>query len=697
MAPSKNKDTRGGIPLGDSRRRTQSGGPPPGLHIWVSGPIKTVRPEGLSPGRPSPLSPRPLTRPLSTRLLNAGGLALVLALAPAALASSNYATPYAFTTLSGLAGIAGVANGQGTIALFNRPIGMAVDAAGNIYVADSNNRTVRKITASGAVSTLAGSPGIVGSQDGTGPAAQFGLLVDIAADLSGNVYVTDAHYNTVRKITPNGLVSTFAGSPGVTGNADGNGATAQFSQPNGIGVDAAGNVYVADSANETIRKITPSGTVSTLAGAVGVPGSSDGAGIFARFNGPDGLAVDAAGDVFVTDSDNLIRKVTPAGQVSTIAGVTEIAGSADGSGNSALFNEPVGIAVDFAGNLYVADSGNDTIRRITPAGAVTTLAGRAGVTGSANGTGSTALFNNPLGLAVDVFGNLYVADSYNDTIRRGAVAPPNNSPPRLTNISTRAQVGTGANILIPGFTISGTGMETLLIRADGPSLGEFNVTGLLAAPSLTVFDAARNVVASNTGWGNNATSPQIVAAAIAVGAFPLAENSTDCAIIVSLPPGSYTAQVSGVGGTTGVALAEIYEMASTGTRLTNLSTRAQVGTGSGVLIPGFYIAGGANESLLLRADGPSLSQYGVTGVLANPVLRVADSTGNSFAADTGWSTNLNAADIEAAAAAVGAFPLPQASADSATLISLSPGAYTMQVSGVNNTTGVALAEVYEVP
>jgi hypothetical protein len=426
---------------------------------------------------------------------------------------------------------------------------------------------------------------------------------------------------------------------------------------------------------------------------VSVAGHADGSGSSAQFNAPAGLTADSAGNVYVADQNNTIRRITPAGVVSTLAGITGVAGSSDGTGTGALFNNPAGLAVDSNGNLYVTDSANDTIRMVTPAGVVTTLAGRVGVEGGADGTGTTALFNTPLGVAVDGSGNLYVADSYNDTIRKGAAAAPDSSPPRLINISTRAQVGTGANILIPGFVVAGTGLETLLIRADGPTLTEFSVTGILSAPSLSVFDASGNLLATNTGWNND---PRLAAAAASVGAFTLAPGSLDCALIIALPPGAYTAQVSGVGGTTGVALAEVYEMSSTGTRLSNISTRAQVGTGADVIIPGFVISGSGKENLLLRADGPVLSQYGVGGVLSEPVLRVIENS-DTIDADTGWSTNLNAADIAVAAAAVGAFPLPPGSADSATLISLSPGPYTMEVSGVDNTTGVALAEIYELP
>lgn len=272
------------------------------------------------------------------------------------------------------------------------------------------------------------------------------------------------------------------------------------------------------------------------------------------------------------------------------------------------------------------------------------------------------------------------------------------STARLVNISTRAQVGTGGAVLIPGFVVSGSGTESLLIRADGPALTQFGVAGALAQPSLSVFDSTGKLVASNTGWGSNSNPGWIASSAAGVGAFALASGSADSALVATLAPGAYTVQVSGVGNTTGVALAEVYELATSGyTRLSNISTRAEVGTGANIIIPGFVILGTGTESLLVRADGPSLSQFGVTGVLAEPSLSVTNSAGTLFASNTGWGTNSNSALVASAAASVGAFALTAGSADSAQIVNLSPGAYTMQVSGVGNTTGVALAEVYEVP
>jgi hypothetical protein len=268
---------------------------------------------------------------------------------------------------------------------------------------------------------------------------------------------------------------------------------------------------------------------------------------------------------------------------------------------------------------------------------------------------------------------------------------------RLINISTRAEVGTGANILIPGFVISGSGTETLLIRADGPALTGFGVAGALAQPSMSVFDSAGTVVASNTGWGTNTNPAQIVSAAASVGAFALASGSADCAVLASLSPGAYTVQVSGVGNSTGVALAEVYEVSSGGTRLANISTRALVGTGANIIIPGFVIAGTGSEQLLARGDGPALTGFGVSGALAQPSLSVFDSSGAVIASNTGWGTGTNPVQITSAGASVGAFALAPGSADSALIVNVSAGAYTMQLSGVSNSTGVALAEVYEVP
>jgi sugar lactone lactonase YvrE len=625
-------------------------------------------------------------------------LLLTLALAPAAFASSNYTTPFTIKTISGVAGLAGTANGQGTIALFQTPSGIAVDSAGNVYVADTGNSVIRKITPTGLVSTFAGTAGVIGGQDGAGAAAQFGAPTGIAVDAAGNLYVADSFLNTIRKVTPAGVVTTIAGTPRITGHSDGTGAAAQFNQPSGIGVDASGNVYVADTNNDTIRRITPAGVVSTVAGTAGVSGSANGSGSAALFNLPDGLVSDPNGNLYVADQNEVIRAVSAGGTVASFVGSVSAAGSADGAGPEALFYNPTGLALDAIGNLYVADSYNDVIRMVSPNGVTTTLAGRVSTQGSADGTGTTALFNGPTAVAIGGSGNLYVADTFNDTIREGTVAASDGSPPRLINISTRGQVGAGANILIPGFAVAGAGQETLLIRGVGPSLGQFNISGtLLPVPVLTVFDSTGKVIASNSGWGSAATSPQIVAAETSVGAFLLGDNTSDCALILTVPAGTYTAQISSGDGSTGIALAEVYEMSSSGPRLTNISTRALVGTGNNVLIPGFVISGSGKLNLLLRADGPALAQFGLAGTLAQPELLVFDTTDNTVGSDTGWSTNVNADEIAAAAAAVGAFALPEDSADSATLLSLSPGSYTMEVTGAAGGSGVALAEVYELP
>jgi hypothetical protein len=270
---------------------------------------------------------------------------------------------------------------------------------------------------------------------------------------------------------------------------------------------------------------------------------------------------------------------------------------------------------------------------------------------------------------------------------------------RLANVSSRAFVGSGAEVEIAGFVVSGPpgSTEQVLVRGIGPALSQFGVSNVLTTPVLTLFDSAGNVVATNTGWSTSANATQIASAAAVAGAFALSSGSADSAMLVSLAPGSYTAEVSGLNGATGVALAEVYEMSAGSPELINISARAFVGSGSSVEIAGIVISGSQPAKVLIRAVGPTLSQFGVTGVLAQPALSVVNSSGVTVASNTGWLNNPEAATMVSEAAAVGAFALPTVDADSALLVTLPPGTYTAVVSGVGGTTGVALVEVYQAP
>lgn len=321
------------------------------------------------------------------------------------------------TTFAG-SGIAGATNGTGISASFKGPGGAAVDVTGNVYIVDGGNLLIRKISSAGVVTTLAGG-GARGSLDGTGAAASFSSPGGLTVDAAGNVYVTDGIDGSIggliRKITAGGVVTTLAGSKINIGSANGTGAAASFNLPASVAADASGNIFVADYGNNLIRKITPAGVVSTFAGS-GTAGSANGTGTSASFNAPEGVAVDAAGNVYVADyGNNLIRKITPAGVVSTLAG-SGSAGAVNGAGTAASFNNLYNITVDANDNLYVSESDN-LIRKITPAGVVTTLAG-SGVQGSANGIGTAASFSSPFGISVDASGNLYVADSDNNLLRK---------------------------------------------------------------------------------------------------------------------------------------------------------------------------------------------------------------------------------------------------------------------------------------
>jgi sugar lactone lactonase YvrE len=329
----------------------------------------------------------------------------------------------AVTTLAGKAGTGGSDDGIGAAARFGYPLGIASDGAGNLYVADIWANTIRKIVvATAAVTTFAGATEQSVAMNGTGPGARFAYPQGIATDGAGNLYVADVFSEAIRKVViATGAVTTLAG--GQQGSADGIGSAASFYRPSGIAADGAGNLFVTDTYNGTIRKVViATGAVTTFAGAPGGLGrAADGTGAAAGFNFPSGIAADGGGNLYVTDANSIRKIVIATRTVTTFAGTIDQPGTADGIGTAASFNAPVAIATDGAGNLFVADTGSSTVRRIGVATrAVTTLAGTAGVRGSADGTGAVARFNEPHGIASDGAGNLYVADG-GGTIRKIAV------------------------------------------------------------------------------------------------------------------------------------------------------------------------------------------------------------------------------------------------------------------------------------
>ena len=299
---------------------------------------------------------------------------------------------------------------DGSPAKFNAPSGIAADSLGNTYITDFGNHVIRKTTAAGVASTVAGS--VAGVADGLTTSAKFYYPNGSAVDKLGNIYISEEGSARIRKITPLGEVSTFAGN--LIGNADGIGMSAQFMNPSGIAIDKQGNLYVADQFNHRIRKITPAGIVTTLAGST--QGFADGSGTGAQFYRPTGVVADAQGNIFVADLFNhKIRKITPSGSVTTVAGSTY--GFADGNAASAKFAFPGGLALDKEGNLYVADSENHRIRKITPAGIVTTFAGT-GTNGTNDGIADVSHFSSPREIDVDAAGNVYVVDAGSHRIRR---------------------------------------------------------------------------------------------------------------------------------------------------------------------------------------------------------------------------------------------------------------------------------------
>ena len=320
------------------------------------------------------------------------------------------------STLAG-SGSSGSTNATGTSASFNKPQGVVVDANGNVYVSEYSGNKIRKITPEGVVTTFAGSSSS-GTSNGTGTAARFSRPNGLAIDASGNIYVADEWNHRIRKITPAGVVTTFAGSS--LGSNNGTGTAAQFNYPSGVAVDGSGNIFVCDRSNHLIRKITSAGVVTTFAGS-GSSGNVNGTGTAATFANPTGIAIDANDNLYITDYLNhSVRKITSAGVVTTLAGPvgsTGTWGTINATGTSARFNYPYHIVIDSHGNIIVTELNGQRLRKITTAGVVTSYVGST-TSGSTNAVGTSARFSSPTGLGIDSDDNIFIADFNNHLVRK---------------------------------------------------------------------------------------------------------------------------------------------------------------------------------------------------------------------------------------------------------------------------------------
>lgn len=742
------------------------------------------------------------------------------------------------TTIAGSAGQFGDLDGNRETARFLSPLKLAVDSAGNLYVTNDTEK-VRKISPNGDVTTLAQYHGVygvaadssgslfalqsayfpnwadfgenggavfrispsgaitpvagsdsaeVGSQDGPGDVARFFNPRGFTLGPTGEIFVADTGNHAIRKISANRVVTTVAGDSPVS--VDARGRAARFRSPDGMTIDPAGNVYVSDRG--AIRKISPAGVVTTLASAV-TRSSVYGGGIYLAVDGsgnvlvtdyeflltslrkvsptgvvttvvtfdpgasPIGLAADRTGNVFLTSLDHAVRKITPEGKVTILAGSPGVTGSADGIGAAARFLRPRGIAVNSRGDLFVAEWLNHSIRMISSDGVVTTVAGVAGQRGRKDGVGSAARFSYPTGIAVDSADNIFVIEDnnvYNGIFEPGAIRKitdgivttvpavwndgailssafavdasgafymakpfPYCAVSKGTPLSTDAgshlvTAVVRANLrdqqpLVAGFDLRGSARPVLL-RAIGPGLEPFVADVPLAGdPRLILFDRSGAVGATNDNWGG---TPDLTAAFASAGAFPLAANSADAALVSTLS-GQGTAQVASPTG--GMAWFELFDTGPAATSgIANFSSRHVVG--GDTFTVGFTIEGGA-KTVLIRGIGPTLAAapFNVRTALRLSQLTVLNGTGEVIAGDSVFQ-NLPAGPqvlqtedwppgpLQAIFTRAGAFPLQLASGnrakgDAALLLTLQPGSYSAILSGVGGAVGDALLEIYEVP
>jgi hypothetical protein len=495
--------------------------------------------------------------------------------------------------------------------------------------------------------------------------------------------VNYGEYATTFAATQPGIYTVIATTTGPDGGAvASNGATVNVLTSAGVTVLPSPKILTQPSSVSTLYvngAVTP--TSLTVSAAATLPLSyqwfRDGTAIAGATSASTSVTSPGAYTVAVATTAGTVTSQTATVTVVTSAGVTVTA-------VPTILTQPQG-----AGVIFGSGTGLPTL------GVTAVALQPISYQWSLNGT--------PIAGATAATYKTTTAGTYTVTVTTGSGAV--NSVPaavslanRLANISGRFQVGTGANIGIAGFVVTSyTGAaKPILVRGVGPGLSQFGVGGVLAQPVLSVFDSAGRLVASNAGWNG---STDIAAAGQTVGTFPLATGSSDAALVLNLAPGGYTAQIAGAGGTTGVALAEVYEIGGDAGQFVSIAERAVVGAGAGVLIGGFTVAGSQPSKVLIRAVGPGLIPFGLTGALASPVLSVYDSRGVLIGVNTGWSAggSVDAVAINNAALSVGAFLLQPGTNDCAVLLTLPPGGYTAQVAGANGASGVALVEVYQVP
>jgi sugar lactone lactonase YvrE len=602
---------------------------------------------------------------------------LCLALAPAGLGAQTFLAEWSTPDIGRLG-----------------PTGLATDSEGGrtiVYVADEiHGRILKFDAASGARLAAWGETG-TGDLQFNRP---FGLAIEPATH---DLFVAERGNNRVQRITRNGA---FVTKWGVLGTAAG-----EFDAPVGVAVDAAGHVFVSDYHNHRIQKFLVQGAQVQHVATWGGEGTAEG-----KFRGPYGIALDPAGNLWVADAMNhRLQKFDASG---AFLGATGSFGTGNGQ-----FITPTWVTFDASGAYYVCETNSDPqnlaaadiaqqrIQKFSASGAFLLKWGTLGENGGQ--------FRMPLALALDGAGDAFVSDYYNTRVQKfsldGSGGPPTGNPPgatagaRFVNLSSRLRTADGdaSRAFIAGFVVGGTAAKPMLIRAVGPALGGFGVPGALANPKLRLYRGDQ-LIAENDDWGTGAGA---AGAAGSVGAFPLSDGSRDAALVISLAPGTYSAQVVANGGD-GVGLVEVYDAdtAQPATQLINLSTRGFVDTGAGVLVAGFVINGTEPKRVLVRGVGPALVQFGVSGALADPQLKLM--RGDTLVAQNdnwaspqttaGGATVATAAEISAAATAVGAFALSATSKDAAVLVTLPAGAYSAVVSGANNTTGAGLVEVYEV-